>query len=157
MNETRLRGASIADSVIDRLNAPVLRAANSSLRDVEITGSRIASAEFHGTSWRSVRFTGCKLGYLNLRGAEIHDLLITDCTIEELDVSDAKLTRAACERTRIDTLIAAHAALTDVDLRDASLRRIDGIQGLRGATMSSSQIADLAEVFAEMLGIHTTP
>lgn len=155
MHQTVLRNASIVDTVIERLDAPVLTGPGSTFRDVEVTGSRIASAELYDASWRSVRFTGCKLGYLNLRGAEIHDLLFADCTIDELDISGAKLTRVAFETTQLNTLEAHRATLVDVDLRNVTIRRITGIEGLRGATMSPTQVADLAETLAGMIGIRT--
>lgn len=155
-HQTRLRSARIVDTIIDRMDAPVLTAPGISFRDVEITESRITSAEFYDASWRSVHFTGCKLGYLNLRSAEIHDLLFTDCTIDELDIAGAKLHRVAFENTRITTLEAHHATHTDTDLRGASISRINGIEGLRGAAMNQSQVADLAATLAAMIGIRTT-
>ncbi|WP_430591883.1 pentapeptide repeat-containing protein [Humidisolicoccus flavus] len=155
MRDTSLRGATIVDSIIDRLDAPVFSAAGLSLRDVEISDSRIASAELTDASLRSVRFSGCKLGYVNLRGAVATDLLFSDCTIEELDIGGAKLNRVHFERTQLGTLETRGATLTDVDLRDLSIRKINGIEGLKGATMSPMQVSDMAETLASMIGIHT--
>lgn len=155
MHETQLRGSTIVDTTIERLDAPVLKAADSTFRRVEVAGSRISLAEFPDATWRSVHLVGCKLGYLGLRAAKIHDLLISDCTIEELDIAGATLNRVAFERTRITTLEAHHATLTDVDMREADIQRINGIEGLRGATMSVRQIENLAEVLAAMIGIRS--
>lgn len=149
----QLRDARFADTVIDRLNAPVLRGVRSDFHDVTIDASRLGSAELYDSSWRSVHISNSKLGYLNLRNAILNDVLFTNCSIDELDLGGAQLTRVAFENTSISTLDIRNATLTHVDLRDVSLTTIEGLDNLRGATMSSDQIAALARVFADRAGI----
>jgi uncharacterized protein YjbI with pentapeptide repeats len=45
------------------------------------------------------------------------------------------------------------ASLEEVDLSGASLGSIVGVESLRGAIMSDTQLADLAPVLAAQLGI----
>jgi uncharacterized protein YjbI with pentapeptide repeats len=153
-HDALLRGAVITETVIERLEAPVLRAPRATLRDVLVSGSRIGSVEFYDDHWQSVRFTGCKLGFVNLRGSEIRDIRFTDCTIEELDLGNARAERVAFEGCDVRALDVTGAKLRDVDLRGLDLAAISGLEGLKGATMDGMQVALLATTLANHLGIH---
>ena len=85
-NETQLRGATFRDCILTEAYAPVLMAARTSLRDVEIGNPRWGSAELYESGWQSVRIDGGKLDYVNLRGSKLTDVQISDCIINELDL-----------------------------------------------------------------------
>ena len=148
-----LTGASFVETRISRLGAPSLAAPRSRFRDVELVASRIGSGELYDTTWDGVVVRGCKLGFVNLRAAELTDVLFVDCVIDELDLGRAKAARIAFEDCTLDALDVTAAELRHVDLRGARLGRVAGITGLRGATVSSLQVAELAELMAEHLGI----
>ncbi|WP_157000940.1 pentapeptide repeat-containing protein [Agromyces laixinhei] len=152
-HDTLLRGAVITETVIERLEAPVLRAPRARRRDVLVAGSRIGSVEFYDNNWQSVRFVGCKLGFVNLRGAELRDIRFTDCTIDELDLGDARAERIALEHCDVRSLDVTGAKLGDVGLRGLDLAPIAGLEGLKGATMDGMQVALLATSFATHFGI----
>ncbi|MGA1836564.1 pentapeptide repeat-containing protein [Herbiconiux sp. 11R-BC] len=152
-HETELRASRFTDVRFERLSAPILLAARSTLRDVEVRNSRLGSVELYESGWQSVHFVNCKLGYVNLRGAHLHDVLFTGCTIDELDLGSADAQRLAFTSTRVDTLDLTRATLADVDLRDAELHQITGLEGLRGSTMNPFQVSALAEMFAAQLGV----
>jgi uncharacterized protein YjbI with pentapeptide repeats len=152
-HDALLRGATLTETVVERLEAPVLRAPRATLRDVLVSGSRLGSVEFYENTWQSVRFVGCKLGFVNLRGAEVRDIRFTDCTIEELDLGNARADRVAFEQCDVRSLDVTGARLTDVDLRGLDLAAIAGIDGLRGATMDGMQVALLATTLAKHVGI----
>lgn len=148
-----LTGASFIETRLARLGAPSLRAPRSRFRDVELVTSRIGSGELYDATWDVVVVRGCKLGFINLRAAQLADVLFVDCVIEELDLGRAKATRVEFENCSIDALDVTAAQLRHVDLRGARLGRVAGITGLRGATVSGLQAAELAEIMAEQLGI----
>ena len=155
-DQTQLRGARISESNFDRMDAAVLLAARSVLRDVSITASRLGSLEMYETTLNSVIIRDSKLGFVNLRGAELNNVVIQDCSIDELDLAGAKINRLTFISTSIDTLDATNSTLRNVDLRGASLRQINGLAGLRGAIISGEQSLELAEVFANHLGLQVT-
>lgn len=152
-HQTDFRAASFLDTRFERLNAPIFQAPRSRLRDVEIDGSRIGSADCYDANWQSVHVSNSKLGFVNLRGAVLQDVLFTNCSIDELDLADATATRVAFVDCTLNSLDVTRAKLTDVDLRALDLRRIAGLEHLRGATMTSFQVAELAAMFAEQFGI----
>jgi uncharacterized protein YjbI with pentapeptide repeats len=146
-------GASVVGSVIDGIEVVALSAPESGWWNVEVTQSRIGSAELYDSNWRSVSFTRCKLGYLNLRGAKLADVAFTDCIIEDLDLMRATATRVAFDGCRIDRLELVNAQLTDVDLRGARLADVGNLEGLKGASITLEQLLDLAPAMAARLGI----
>lgn len=152
-HETVFRAAGFSDVELSRFNAPVFAAPRSQWRDVSIAGSRIGSAELYESSFDSVHFSGSKIGFVNARGSSLQDVLFTDCTIDELDLSGSKLNRVSFVNTTVRSLNLAHSTLANVDLRGAEFAEIDGYSALRGATLSSYQVAMLAASFATYLGI----
>ncbi|GAA4670496.1 hypothetical protein GCM10023226_03830 [Nocardioides nanhaiensis] len=137
----------------DRLDVPVMRAPRGDWREVRVEGSRLGSVEAYETSWRSVHFVGCKLGYLNLRGAELLDVAFTDCTIEEIDVGRATARRVAFAGSRLARLTAQGGSFEHVDLRGCELAEVDGVDCLRGVTISPEQLDLLAPLLARERGI----
>ena len=153
LSDTDLRSARFIESRLTRINAPVFRAPRSTWREVTIDHSRIGSGELFESNWRSVSIRNCKIGYLNLRASELVDVEIVDCVIDELDLGGSKASRIAFAGTSIRLLDVARATLGDVDLRGAELASIRGIESLRGATISELQLAELAPLLADHLGI----
>lgn len=152
-DEWHARAGSFADSVLDAVAVVALSAPDSGWRSVEVRSSRIGSVELHGAELRNVSVGHCKLGYVNLRGARLTDVSFGDCLIDELDLGGARLERVAFPGTRIGRLLAPGARLTDVDLRGSRVDDLDGVEGLRGATVSLDQLLDLAPMLAARLGI----
>ena len=151
-DETDLKGARLSEVHLEQANLPVVRAARSQWRDVQVTG-RLGSVEAYEAQWRSVHLVGCKLSFVNLRGAELIDVAFTDCIIDELDVAGAAATRVRLSQTRVSHLNVRQAKLRDVDLRGATLEVIEGLTDLRGATISPLQLTLLAPLLADELGL----
>lgn len=151
-DEADLRGARFSEVELDRVNVPVVRAARSQWRDVVVSG-RLGSVEAYEAHWRSVHVTGCKISYLNLRAAQVTDLAFTDCVIEELDLVEVVARRVRLSGTRVGHLNVQNADLQDVDLRGATYDGVDGVLGLRGATVSQDQLMLLAPLLAAGLGL----
>ena len=152
-DETDLKGARLSEVHLEQANLPVVRAARTQWRDVQVTG-RLGSLEAYEAQWRSVHFIGCKLSFVNLRGAELIDVAFTDCIIDELDLAGAVSTRVRLSQTRVSHLNVRQAKLRDVDLRGATLEVIEGLTDLRGATISQLQLSLLAPLFADELGLN---
>ncbi|MGZ0212047.1 MAG: pentapeptide repeat-containing protein [Actinomycetales bacterium] len=152
-NEVVVRSATWVDTRFEKLNAPIFTAPRTNLRDVVFEGSRLGSAEFYETRWSSVRFAHCRIGYLNLRGAHLEDVLFTDCRIDELDLGAATANRVSFENTHINTLELTRSTLTNFDLRGIELRQLGGVEHLKGATLNSHQLIELAPLFARNVGI----
>lgn len=149
----RARAASFSDSLLEQLDVLALAAPESGWRDVEVRTSRIGSVELHQANLRRVAFTGCKLGYVNFRDADLADVAFTDCVIEDLDLLRAKAKRVSLSGCRINRLELGHTRLEHFDLRGATFADVSGLDGLRGVTISTDQLFDLAPILAGRLGL----
>ncbi|OPC78832.1 hypothetical protein B4N89_32360 [Embleya scabrispora] len=122
--------------------------------DAEFTACVLAGLEVFGAGMRRVVFHNCKFDSVNLRGAKLREVSFVDCLLRDVDFAGATLTDlrfpgSTLERVRLD-----NAVLTRVDLREASaLGFASGIDALRGATVDSAQLFDLAPALAQVLGL----
>ncbi|QKJ18020.1 pentapeptide repeat-containing protein [Microbacterium hominis] len=148
-----IRGVRLAESVIERADIPVVSAARTDARDLIVSDSRLGSIEAYDASWRGIRFLRCRLGFVNLRGADLMDIAFEDCTVDEIDLLDAKARRVSFTATGVRSLNVTGAALADVDLRGAQLQEIVGLPGLRGATISETQLQQMAPALAALAGV----
>lgn len=153
VRESSLQGSRFALSRLERLDAPVFAARRSHWSEIEISSSRIGSAEWSDSDLSRVEVAQSKLGWLNLRGSRLTDVRFTDCQIEELDLSGAAVTRVAFRNTSVNRLILTKATIRHLDLRGAELRTIQDLGALRGATISTFQLDELAGLLAAHLGI----
>ncbi|QCR42373.1 hypothetical protein C1N91_01255 [Curtobacterium sp. SGAir0471] len=149
---TDLRGLRVRDSVVETLDAPVLRASSSAWREVRVAGGRVGSAELYDATLNAVEFVGMKLGFVNLRGSTLTDVVFRDCVVDELDVADTRLLRVAFPGTRIRSVEGTNTRVEHVDLREADLDRVERLEGLRGATIGSEQLYVLAPMLAAQAG-----
>ena len=152
-NETQLRGATFRDCILTEPYAPVLTAARTSWRDVEIGNPRWGSAELYEGSWQSVRVDGGKLDFLNLRGSKLQDVQVSGCIINELDLGSCTANRVVFKDCVIGTLDVTGAKLKDVDLRGSEFKAVNGLGGLSGVVIDDYQLSLLAPLLAGHLGI----
>ena len=152
-NETSFRDARFADTRIDRLNAPVFVAPRVSMRDVVVENSRMGSLEIYDATLNSVVISHSKLDWTNLRASKVTDVLFRECAFAEIDLGGAVLERVAFENCTAEKIDLTGARLKHVDLRGLDVQAIDGLQGLKGATISSSQALLMIGAFAAHLGI----
>lgn len=80
-------------------------------------------------------------------------MLFVGCVIDELDLGGASASRVAFVDTDVRSLDVTRSRLEHVDLRGVELRRLTGLEGLRGATLDPTQVSELAPVFAQHFGI----
>jgi uncharacterized protein YjbI with pentapeptide repeats len=153
LSETGLRGARFVDAAVRSSFATSLVAARSTWRRVQLDSPRWGSAELFDSSFESVELRGGKIDFLNLRGAKLTDVLIEGAHITELDLAGFEGRRVAIHNCRIDTLDLTRATCIDVDLRDTSISRLVGVEGMRGTILSEGQLAEFAPVLASLLGI----
>jgi uncharacterized protein YjbI with pentapeptide repeats len=137
--------------------------------DVWLEGARIVLSDFAETQWSDatfvngtiagvsrldrVVFAGCKLDSVNFRDAELTGVTFSDCLLREVDFGGATVTRTAFTASRLAGVDFSRARLDQVDLRGSELGLVVGPDPLRGAIISTGQLAAIAPVLAESLGI----
>ncbi|WP_327140697.1 pentapeptide repeat-containing protein [Nocardia sp. NBC_01327] len=127
---------------------------DSSWLDTELVMNAFSGVEAFGARLRRVRFYNCKFDSVNLRGAHLNDVSFVDCVLRHIDISEAKLTAVSFPGSEVQALSMRKAELKKVDLRSARYLNVsDGVEALAGATITSTQLLDLAPTFAAAIGI----
>jgi uncharacterized protein YjbI with pentapeptide repeats len=153
LSEAILRSAQVVDSQVQDGFATTLLASRSAWRGVRLERLRVGSAELFDADLVSVALRASKVDDLNARGARWTDVLLEDCVIATLDLAGARLRRVAFDGCRIGTLELSGTTCTHVDLRTTSIGHVNGLEGLRGATIDTGQLIELAPALARHLGI----
>jgi uncharacterized protein YjbI with pentapeptide repeats len=130
--------------------------AQTSWVDATFIGGVAAGVEAFGSALRRVAFHGCKLDSVNFRDAELTDVAFDNCVLQNVDFSGASLTRTVFRQSRLSKVDFTKAILDEADLRSSELDIIAGPGSLRGAIISTGQLAGIAGALAESLGIIVT-
>jgi uncharacterized protein YjbI with pentapeptide repeats len=145
--------ARLSETGLYAVHGAGLDLSDSSWQDCVVRGARLGAVALHGAEVSRVRFEGCKVDYLNLRGARLRDVQFVDCQLLEPDFAEATLTGVDFSGSRLVAAEFGRATLSRVDLSDALLTGPRGLASLRGATISRVQLLELADAFADELGI----
>lgn len=127
--------------------------AESGWRDVTVLASSLAGTQIYGAVLRDVVFSGCKLDSVNFRFAKMTGVTFHNCVLRDVDFAGAELTRCAFPGSQLTRVDFTKLTMDRTDLRGAELGLIIDTTSLRGAILSSGQLALAAPVLAEALGI----
>ncbi|HVD63640.1 MAG TPA: pentapeptide repeat-containing protein [Lapillicoccus sp.] len=153
LTEAHLKDTRWTDCRFDRVRGVGTELAGATLQDCELVEPRLGAIAAYGSSWRRVTVRGGKVDYLNLRGARLREVRFEDCVLLEPDFVDATLTDVTFEGSTLTGAQWSKATLSKVDLSRARLVAPLGLTSLRGATLSRPQLIELADAFADQLGI----
>ncbi|MCX5200409.1 pentapeptide repeat-containing protein [Streptomyces sp. NBC_00237] len=154
LDETRLGRARFMDCVLEQVRGVGTQLAEASLRDVEVVDARLGGTQLHGSGWERVVVRGGKIDFMNLRKARLTDVVFEGCVLVEPDFGDARLTRVEFRDCVLKGADFTGVTMNDVDLRTvAQLEIARGVERLRGAVVSPTQLLDLAPVFAAAMGV----
>lgn len=161
--ECAFRTVAITDGALQRSSlrgvwARDLRVTGTSLAegswtDVTVLGSVLAGVELFGAQLRDVVLSGCKLDSVNFRAARLTGVVFDNCVLRDCDFAGATLTRCAFGGSQLTRADFSKVTMDGTDLRGAELGMIIDTGSLRGATISSGQLALVAPVLATALGI----
>ncbi len=152
----QLRRAQFTDVWLRDVRLISTTLAESSWVDAAIVGSVAAGVEAFGAELRRVTLRGCKLDSVNFRDAALVNVTFEDCVLRDVDFAGAALTRTAFPRCRLATTSFARVTLDEVNLRGAELGITIDPMCLRGAIVTSAQLAEMAPLLAESLGLTVT-
>lgn len=153
LDEAVLRGGRLAECLLTELHAVSLDVADAVWRETLVEDPRIGALSAPGASWDNIRIRGGKLDFVNLSGAKLADVVFERCVIGELDLGQAQVQRLRLDGVKLGVLDCTGARLIDVDFTGAEIGAVRGIDGLRGATISASQLLDFAPLLAAHLGV----
>jgi uncharacterized protein YjbI with pentapeptide repeats len=153
LDEVSLRRGRLSECLVTEIHAVSLDVADAVWRESLVVDPRIGALSAPGIKWDGIRIRGGKLDFVNLSGSKLTDVVIEGCVIGELDLGQAEVKRLRLDGAVVGVLDVTEARLADVDLSDASLGTVRGMAGLRGTTISTSQMLDLAPLLAAHVGV----
>lgn len=143
----------ISDSVLERVEAAGMQAPDSAWLRVEVTNSRLTGVDLGAGLLEDCVFMNVKLDEAGLRFATLKRVKFESCVLRGLDFSGAKLTDVSFDECELDGTNFDNTICKNVDLRSENLAAIKGVQGLRGATVSSEQLIQLAPLLSAEAGL----
>jgi uncharacterized protein YjbI with pentapeptide repeats len=149
----RLRRSRFIEAWLKDVRITLTDLAETQWTDVAFAGGVIAGVQAFGARLDRVVFAGCKLDSVNFREAQLTGVTFVDCLLRDVDFAGAKLTKTALRGCQLSGADFSRTSLDQVDLRGSELGLIVGPEPLRGAIISSGQLAAIAPVLAEALGI----
>ena len=158
IRDMRLSGAAMDDARFvdcrfERCDLSGARFTRLSMRRVEIADSRLSGVDLGAADLHDVRFRSCKLDDANLRGVKGERVTFGDCVLAGTEFALATLEGAVFESCRLAGVDLRRATLTGATFPDCDLTDLVGVDGLRGAHLTRLQALQLAERFAQQLGI----
>jgi uncharacterized protein YjbI with pentapeptide repeats len=148
-----LRRAHFTDVWLQDVRLIATSLAEAGWTRVIFAGGLAAGIEAFGSQLRQVTLRGCKLDSVNFREASLTDVVFDNCLLHEVDFGGASLTRVAFPGCRLTATDFTRARLDEADLRGAELGITVDPSCLRGAIITSAQLADLAPLLAASLGM----
>jgi len=127
--------------------------AESSWHEVIMLGSALAGVQIFGAKLRDVVFSGCKLDSVNFRASALTEVVFDNCVLRDVDFAGATLTRCSFPGSQLVRADLSKVTMDQTDFRTAELGLIIDATSLRGAILSSGQLAYVAPVLAQTLGI----
>ncbi|MFE7113740.1 pentapeptide repeat-containing protein [Streptomyces sp. NPDC057575] len=150
----RFRRARMDTVWLDNIRTVSSDLAETTWLDTECRSSLLAGTQLHGSQMRRTVFHHCKFDSVNLRAAQLRDVTFADCLLRDVDFAGATLTGVTFPGTTLDRVDFTKATLARVDLREAtSLGITSGVEALKGATISTLQLFDLAPALAQHIGL----
>jgi len=153
LDDSKLRGLQLVDVEAERVSAANGNWGGALLRRVVFKQARLTGLELGEAKIEEAHFKGCKLDYANFRHSTIEFATFEDCVLDNADFQAARIYAArfvGCQLTATDF---TKAELEHVDLRGSELALAGSLLALRGATVDSLQLLDLARPIAHELGI----
>jgi uncharacterized protein YjbI with pentapeptide repeats len=149
---TTLDRLELTDAICVKVEAAALSAYKANLLRVHISDTRFTGAEFAEGHFEDCVFRNVKLDEAGFRFAHFKRVRFENCMLRQADFSGAKLAYVTFDGCGLEGANFVSAACSGVDISGEDLTGIKGILGLKGATISTEQLMQLAPLLASELG-----
>jgi len=153
LSQAAIEKFQLRDCILDGCDLTAGSFPNASWHVIEILNSRCSGLQLQMGMLKNVLFKNCKLDLANLRFARLENVAFIDCVITDIDFYNAQLKNVAFTRSALEGVTFSGSTLKNVDLSGSPIVSINGIQSLKGASISQEQLMQLAPYFAREIGI----
>lgn len=158
VKDVRLAGfalddARFVDCRFERCDLSAVTFTRLSMRRVELADCRLTGIDLGAADLHDVRFTSCKVDDANLRGVKGERITFADCVLAGTEFAQATLEDAVFESCKLAGVDLRRASLAGTTFPECDLTDVLGVDGLKGAKVTTLQALQLAPRFAQELGI----
>ncbi len=125
----------------------------SSWHRISIVGARCSGMQITNAVLKNITYTNSKIEIANFRFSRIENVVFEECMIDDVDFYEAQLKNVEFVNCTISKITFSGARMMNVDISKSFVKSINGIQSLRGVTISYDQLMQLAPSFAAEAGI----
>jgi len=143
----------ISDTRLHRLDAAGMRAPEAAWLRVVCENGRFTGADLGAALLEDCIFENVKFDEAGLRFAVLKRVKFVNCVLKHADLSGAKLSHVSFSGCDFEGTNFDKATCVAVDMRGENLAAIKGVLGLKGVTVSSDQVMQLAPAFATEVGL----
>jgi uncharacterized protein YjbI with pentapeptide repeats len=144
----------LSDVECVRFEAAALQAYKANLLRVALTDCRLTGVELAEGHFEDCVFKNVKFDNAGFRFATFKRVRFENCILRQADFSSAKFSHVTFTDCDLEAANFASAHCTTVDVTNQDLSLAKGILGLKGATISTEQLIQLAPLLASELGFH---
>jgi uncharacterized protein YjbI with pentapeptide repeats len=137
-----------------KLEAAALQAYKANFLRACLTDCRLTGAEFAEGRFEDCLFRNLKLDEVGFRFAHFKRVRFENCVLRQTDFSSAKFEHVTFADCDLEGANFVSANCQRVDITGEDLTGVRGLLGLKGATISSTQLVQLAPLLASELGFH---
>jgi uncharacterized protein YjbI with pentapeptide repeats len=149
----KLAKLQMSDAVLSRTEAAGMHAPEAACLRMIIQDSRFTGADFGEALLEDCTFEAVKFDEAGFRFVAFKRVRFLNCVLRGADFSGAKLSNVYFSGCDFDGTNFDNATCKLVDLRGENLANVKGIFGLKGATVSSEQVVQLAPLLAAGAGL----
>jgi uncharacterized protein YjbI with pentapeptide repeats len=153
MSGAELRDCTFRDTAFRNPNLATARIRGGSLTRVVVEGGRLTGLQVTEADVRDVVWRGCGADMATFRHARLVHVTFQECSLREADFSGMRGERVRFADCDLRGASFRHAELAGCELRRCRLDDIEGVEGLRGASLEVGQLIDLAPALARAMGI----
>lgn len=104
-------------------------------------------------NFKDVIFKNCRLNLANFRSSKFGRCIFIDCDLTETDFAMSTLNNAVFDNCQLDQTEFSNCTCETTEFKNCSLGQINGLAGLKNATISQLNLIELAPILANNLGL----
>lgn len=152
-DDAELKAEGLRDAVLSHANLANRRGQHVLVERVRLSGCRMTGIQLAESRVRDLEVTDSRVDLAAFRMSRLERVVFRGCQMQELDLVEAQLSSVVFDRCDLSGADFSHARFGRCEMRDCTLTGAVGIEQLRGVAMPWADIVGLAGEMAAAIGI----
>ena len=146
-------GSKWRDIIIESSSFSTSKLSDCIINRVVFKDCRLQGTDFNTSDLTDVVFINCNLSLSNFRRAKLLRVRFEGCSMTDADFMATNLREVEFDNCELDKVNFSGSIIKNVDLSGSQISNIIEITSLKGVTIDSTQLINLASELASTLGI----